>query len=307
MSPLKKANMDKPDEETKQVSNETLKQVSFACFLESLPPTTKSFLSDSIIQGKNSYSVYYYIEVPEIKIECDHEDCNGIRFFKSSSDHCSVTKERFSHTFLSYTCKNCGVIGKYYSLLLHHQPDDIVAAIKVGEWPPFGPKTPPRLLRILGDDKDLFLCGRRAEFQGLGMGAFTYYRRVVENKKNLLFDEIIKVVKKVGDSSGVIEQLESAKKDTQFTKAVDSIKLPQGLLIDGCHNPLKLLHTALSTGIHGKPDNECLELAQSIRLVLVEFIEKLEQALVDHKELNKAVSQLWKANTKKAKTENDEG
>jgi hypothetical protein len=71
--------------------------------------------------------------------------------------------------------------------------EDFGTAFKYGERPPFGPNTPNRLLSLLGDQKDVFLKGKRCEFQGLGIGAFSYYRRVVENQKSRILDEIIKV------------------------------------------------------------------------------------------------------------------
>lgn len=133
----------------------------------------------------------------------------------------------------------------------------------------------------------------------MGIGAFAYYRRVVENQKSRIFDEIIRVTKKLSPSDPVIVALEKAKNETQFTKAVDSIKhaLPAALLING-HNPLKLLHSALSEGIHDHSEEKCLELASDVRAILAEFAEKLGQALKDERELTKAVGRLTRDRTK---------
>ena len=62
-------------------------------------------------------------------------------------------------------------------------------------------------------------------------------------------------------------------------------------LIDG-HNPLLLLHTALSQGLHDKADQECLDIASSVRVVLSELSERLSQALKDGNERNHALSKL---------------
>jgi hypothetical protein len=139
------------------------------------------------------------------------------------------------------------------------------------------------------------LKGRRCENQGLGIGAFVYYRRVVESHKNQILDEIVRVAQKVSAPAEMVATLEAAKTEIQFSKALASVKnaMPQLLLIDG-HNPLSLLHSALSTGLHDKSDEECLELAQSIRAVLVELAERLGQALKDEAELKTAVSRLMK-------------
>jgi hypothetical protein len=94
------------------------------------------------------------------------------------------------------------------------------------------------------------------------------------------------------------QELEAAKKEVQFTKAVEAVKhaLPQSLLVNG-QNPLSLLHSALSLGVHELSDEECLELAASIRIMLIEFAERLAQAMKDEAELNEAVKRL--ANRKK--------
>ena len=135
--------------------------------------------------------------------------------------------------------------------------------------------------------------GRRCENQGLGIGAFVYYRRVVENQKNAILDEIIRVSEKIGAPADMLERLRKAKDEIQFSKALASVKdaLPQALLING-HNPLAMLHSALSGGLHEKTDERCLELAHDIRVLLVELAERIGQALKDEAELNTAVSRL---------------
>ena len=164
---------------------------------------------------------------------------------------------------------------------------------KFGERPEYGPPTAARLIKLIGPDRDTFLKGRRCENQGLGIGAFVYYRRVIENQKDRILAEIIKVAHAVGTDAEAIKKLEAAKRETQFSKALSNVKnaIPQSLLIDG-HNPLLLLHRALSEGLHDRSDAECLGLARSIRVVLAELSERLTQALKDEAELNQAISNL---------------
>jgi hypothetical protein len=78
-------------------------------------------------------------------------------------------------------------------------------------------------------------------------------------------------------------------------KAVDAVKaaLPAVLLIKG-HNPLTLLHRALSEGLHAQTDKQCLELATSIRVVLTELAECITQVLKDEAELKQAGTRLLK-------------
>ncbi|MFZ1219285.1 MAG: hypothetical protein WAO00_08325 [Chthoniobacterales bacterium] len=166
-------------------------------------------------------------------------------------------------------------------------------ATKFGEAPPFGPPTSARLITLIGPDRDAFLKGRRCENQGLGIGAFVYYRRVVESQKARILAEIIKVAERVGAKAEIIRVLKEAAEETQFSKAMNMAKpaIPESLLVNG-HNPLGLLHTALSEGVHTLSDEVCLAIAGSIRIVLEELSERLGQALKDELELKQALDTL---------------
>lgn len=166
-------------------------------------------------------------------------------------------------------------------------------------WPP----TPNRLTRLFGKDRELFLKGRQCENHALGIGAFVYYRRVVESHKNQILDEVIKVSRKIGAPAVMVQVLEAAKEEVQFSKAIASVKdaIPQALLING-HNPLTLLHTALSGGVHEMTDQECMELAHTVRVVLAELAERLGQALKDEAELNTAINRLMNLKRENSKS-----
>jgi hypothetical protein len=69
--------------------------------------------------------------------------------------------------------------------------------------------------------------------------------------------------------------------------------IPQILLIDG-HNPLTLLHSALSEGLHAKTDDQYLEIATSIRVLITEMVERIGTVLKDNEELKTAVSRIIK-------------
>ena len=87
-----------------------------------------------------------------------------------------------------------------------------------------------------------------------------------------MLDEILKVSEKLSAKDEIIETIKNAILETQFSKAIDMVKdsLPESLLVDG-HNPFKLLHKALSIGIHSETDDKCLEIAHNIRMVLLIF------------------------------------
>ena len=63
----------------------------------------------------------------------------------------------------------------------------------------------------------------------MGIGAFGYYRRVVENQKDSILERIIEVAKKVDAGQEIVESLEKVKSESQFSKAINEIKpgIPQ--------------------------------------------------------------------------------
>jgi hypothetical protein len=279
--------MTTPDATPKEQEFETC---TFAELLETVPPGSIRRVMD-LAYFQNGAWLH---SRPELQLHCSSEICNGTRMFAwaEGPPFSASQEERY---FVSYTCRNCGRDSRHYALFMGRDgpstPDALV--VKVGEWPPFGPPTPSRLITMIGPDRELFLRGRRAENQGLGIGAFSYYRRVVEEQRTRILDEIIKVAQKQGAGADVIDRLLAARNEQQFKNSVEAAAgaIPRSLLIHN-HNPLTLLHTALSEGLHNRSDEECLELAASIRLVLAELSERIVEALREEDELKQAVSRL---------------
>lgn len=262
--------------------------ISLAEFLESVSPTT---VTD--VTGLANFSGgTAYFSKPDIQLHCISEKCSGLRFFRCKSEIPSLAQGEWRFFYSTYLCSNCRETEKVFSLAARRNNDD-GTCYKFGELPNYGPPSPARLMKLIGPDRELFLKGRRCENQGLGIGAFVYYRRVIESQKNRILDEIIKVSKKIGASDEALGKLEAAKAETRFTQALGSVKdaVPQTLLING-HNPLLLLHSALSDGLHDQTDEHCLEIAASVRVVLGELSERLSQALKDEAELTRALSKL---------------
>jgi len=202
---------------------------------------------------------------------------------------------------LRYRCRNCNTTEKLFAFVVEvHPPHNIARVCKLGEWPPFGEQIPKSAMKLIELDRQLFLQGRKAENRGLGIGALTYYRRVLDNQKARIIDEILKVARVLDAPGKVIEDLEWARDAWQFEAAVDRIKdaIPDSLRIDG-QNPLLLLHRALSEGIHDLPDAECLHRAQAVRIVLTELGRRVELALQDRSEVHEAVKELMKLEEKR--------
>jgi len=261
----------------------------FARFLESVGPDTTHYVGGLVEQNTNGHIV---LQEPEIELHC--ETCDGIRWFRCSDANRHYISGKLDFEFVAYVCKNCSKTQKTFALAVAKDGIKRSGRVqKVGELPPFGPPTPARVMKLVGEDRELFLKGRRAELRGLGIGAFAYYRRVVEEQKGRIIKEIGKVAVKVKPSRETSELFAKAEAEAQFSTAIDLIKsaIPESLLIDG-HNPVTLLHSALSEGLHAQTDEECLELANHIRVLLTELAERISIALKEEATLKTAVTRL---------------
>jgi hypothetical protein len=229
---------------------------------------------------------------PRLKLHCPERFCNGVRYFDSYQTKKVTLTEKWTRVFLHYSCSNCRSRSKIFAVMARwNTVTDEGEAAKLGEWPPFGPQVSLGIISMLGKNKDMFLLGRRAEIQGLGIGALAYYRRVVENQKDDIINEIIKLMRRTNSPETQIEKLESAKKEKQFKKAVELISdtIPKTLLIND-YNPLALLEQAMTKGSYVQKDSDALKLATAIRKILTELSERVVRALEDQADLDEAVN-----------------
>ena len=264
--------------------------VKFEDFLSNYPPGEVQIISNlGISRTPNSTPI---LIKPRLKLHCPNSICNGFRFFDSYQTKKLPLSEKWSRIFLHYSCANCRTHSKIFAIMARWNADiDEGEAIKVGEWPPFGPKVSPRVVSLLGENKDLFLMGRRSEIQNLGIGSLAYYQKVIRSQKIHIFDEIIRVMRRAGSSDSKIEKLKAAKNEKKFSDAVALISdaLPQALLING-YNPLALLDQAISKGSYVNNDTDALKLATALRTILSELAERVSRALEDQTDLDEAVN-----------------
>ncbi len=266
-------------------------------FLEKAAPNSLKIIEELAerVFSKRHGDWVRVLRTPELHLHCDEDKCDGLRFFRCVSGEQEILRTEYRLIYVTYRCSNCQKNEKIFSLAakLNDPNGDAGEIFKFGEVPAFGPPTPSRLLKLIGPDREIFLKGRQCENQGLGIGAFVYYRRVVEAQKNRILQQIIKVSERLKLAPEKIGTLKKAIDETRFSEALKMAKdaLPESLLIDG-HSPLQLLHSALSEGVHELSDAECLAHAGSIRVVLGELADRMAQAVKDEAELTKALHHL---------------
>ena len=292
------------EEETQAQKEDTTEYIPFTKFLEEYPTGTIQKVSGFCKKEIELSQIYLRKCTPPLRLYC--QECDGTRNFEGEWVHYNSVGNN-TDDFLVYTCRDCGKYEKHFCLYgtsLDKKGNGEV--IKIGEYPALHIKLPTNLSKLLGDDYQSFIKGLKCEKQGLGIGAYSYYRRVVENQKNRLLDEIRKVLIKLSAKEEMIQTIEKAISENQFTKAIDMVKesLPESLLVDG-HNPFKLLHKALSIGIHNETDEKCLEIAHNIRMVLIDLAERIKLALSEKRELKSAVSSLLQFKTENIKGKGD--
>jgi len=271
-----------------------VENISAAKFLQDVPPGEARELTKEAF--KYDVRGYPSFRWPAIELYCANEKCGGFRFADpsvSTVDFSASKQEKYA--WCDYSCRNCQSHLKLYGIAISSPPGRTLcgSALKIGECPLFGPHLPARVTELLGNDADYFLKGHRAESQGLGIAAFAYYRRVVENQRTHIFDEIISAAEHVGAEAAMIERPKYLRDHWRFQQSIDELKgsLPQILLIEG-QNPLELLHPVLSDSIHDRSDEEALEIAAEIRLVLINLAERIALAKTQSDELKKAVEKL---------------
>lgn len=111
-----------------------------------------------------------------------------------------------------------------------------------------------------------------------------------------LLESVRDAARVAGADEAVIKALTEARLQIQFKKAATEIVpdvVPESVRIGG-QNPFVLLHQALSTDLHTGSDNDCLEVAQDIRRLLIELVGRCSAVLTDDRELKQSVARLAK-------------
>lgn len=270
---------------------ERIEQKSLVDLLKATAPGGPYAVADfTFIDQNNQWS----LNQPSLQMYCYSDSCLGYRFFDLTSSSHTQPSTTVQYIFMTYKCRNCRKSPKTFALrAMSIDSNSPSIVVKMGEFPFYGSQISAKLLSIIGTDKEIFLQGNRAENSGFGMGAFSYYKKVVENQKGKIIKEIAKIARQLGADEQTLLKFEKAETEPQFGQAISEIRslIPQTLLIHG-QNPLNLLHSALSEGVQAQTESEYLEISASVRVILTELAERISFALQDNGELSSAVNRL---------------
>ena len=259
-------------------------------FLETTPPNTPMKIQG--LAKRDVPSNLWFLPNLHIHLHCERDDGLRRRFDLRKNFNLDISQIS-NYRFITYLCSDCRVTYKTFAVLAKRSNDVDVEAMKLGEFPPFSVPISSRIQKLLAkSDLDLYRKGVYAEAQGLGIGAATYFRRIVDEQWTRLVTEIRQAAKRLGVKD--LRVYDVALKETQFSKAVKRLKdaIPKKLLILDGKNPLTLLYQPLSKQLHELTDEECLQQAADIRVVLTALLENISDVLKDQDELRGAAMRL---------------
>jgi len=160
---------------------------------------------------------------------------------------------------------------------------------KVGQFPSYEIGLNTALKKYLNDEdqsnyKKALVCLSTS----YGIGAYAYLRRVIENEIKRIIQDIAGL-----DFDGaeyVRTAYEAFKVDFQMSKLIDVVnKYLPGSLKELGDNPIRLLYEQLSGGIHEFTDEQCIEKAHYIDVLLNYVIRKINEEKYQLNDVKKAM------------------
>ena len=186
------------------------------------------------------------------------------------SDTASTDKNQDTF-FLKYTCRLCNDKSVVYVIKQIGKE----SIIKIGQYPPVSINMENDIQNLLKEKKEYYKKGLICESQGYGIAAFSYYRRIIESVIEELLNEISELI----EDEQQVKYKESLSKIKKKKNCTEKIKIVKDLLPDNLHpgnlNPLDIIYSALSAGLHAESDDNCLKYAMEIRYSLVYLVEQI--------------------------------
>ena len=174
---------------------------------------------------------------------------------------------------MRYRCTHCSHFEREFFVKIS---DDWESIMKVGQFPAWDIKGNNDIEKLLGEHSSYFKRGLICESQGYGIGAFAYYRRIVEEIIDSLLDQISNLLS--GEEKQKYADALAKTKTTRVTaEKIELVKdLLPPILRPNNMNPLSTLHEVLSEGLHADADERCVQLAEAVRNVLVFLTNQIE-------------------------------
>ncbi|MBS1649211.1 MAG: hypothetical protein JSR09_05840 [Bacteroidetes bacterium] len=235
---------------------------------------------------------------PPINMLCG--TCNSVQTFNMINHmwefhHYMNVEAADKQVRLQYLCQSCKSYTRQFHIYISPTLDYFY---KFGQYPEWEIKIDKNLEKTLGKHSKTFRKGLVCESQGYGVGAFAYFRRITEDIIDELLDSISDLID-TENKAKYLAALEATKKTRVTQEKIDLVKdlLPTILRPNGM-NPLGVLHSELSEGLHAETDENCLENASHIKDILTFLINQI----ITSKEASKQFTSSMKALLEKKAT-----
>ena len=188
-----------------------------------------------------------------------------------------------------YKCAACQTFKREFFLKIDEPSESIM---KVGQFPSWEIAMDKNLAALLGEHSDFYKKGLVCESQAYGIGAYAYYRRIVETIIDQLLESVTDLIPET-EKPRYLAALQKTKQTIVAKEKIEMVKdlLPEILRPSG-QNPLGLLHDFLSGGLHAGSEEECLENAQHIREVLVFLVNQIIRSKSSSKQFTDSMRKL---------------
>ena len=191
----------------------------------------------------------------------------------SLSETTSQPEQRYIQIDFECTDQSCRC-KKTFFIHVHHDGNQLILT-KCGEWPSLAPRVSKEILEVFPDDAELLKKAVCCLRDGFGIGAFAYFRQVLEPHILLLVDKIAEQAKEQGDET-TLSKIAKLQDNSPMSDKIEEAKkaLPVYLNVNG-FNPLGTLYKVLSEGIHNQTDEDCLQKANDLYASLCFLVKTL--------------------------------
>ena len=163
-------------------------------------PNTK-FLERYPLYRKFYFNVPYELDdIEEVNINMSCENCESNQTFNMETVYSKITAFFNNDSggqvvLIRYLCAHCNSHRRIFIIRIDRSRKFIE---KVGQYPAWDISFETNIQKVLGEYLKFFKNGLICESQGYGIGANTYYRRVIEGVIDDLLDLILQLMNRSG-------------------------------------------------------------------------------------------------------------
>lgn len=250
----------------------------------------------------------FYTGFPRLsQIEMECPNCKQSRPFgrqeivvrdNSSHNELFVTKITSKVYPFVFKCHSCSSSEYVFFIEVDIEKGEIK---KVGQTPSWlSTNNNKNIFKFLKkEDAVFFKKALDCQSQGYGTGAFSYYRKVLENSIEGILNNIRSSIEREDPLSDNIKEIDKALKANTMDEKIKIAKdaIPESLRQNGI-NPLGTIYKILSIGIHKLSEEECLKNCENIQIALSYLIQKLPQQNEEQKTYVDTLKRLNEFNSK---------